>query len=142
MLRNEWEFEYKASEILKAAQAKCEYHDARLKWWTAKKEEKLTKLKEEGVNVDQSVVFEETYGANPKAFVSNTYARQPSVKLDETLVKDLNECISKCQDHRQKANAYQGWCAILAKHGDKALQLQADDWHHFFGTEALVERGH
>lgn len=121
MLRNEWEFGYKAGTILKGAEVKHKYHTARLKWWEDKLEEVKKKIKAEGIEIDESL----------SNLTSNAY-RGASVNIRNDLVQDVQECVSKTQEHRARVVEYAAWIQVLESQGNATFQLNQDDWLFFF----------
>lgn len=124
MKRTSWEFPYTADKLLDAARAKNAHHTSRLEWWEGKKAETLTKIRAEGISVDESLAA--AIGA------SNSYGRGPAVSVDDTLLRDLNECLVKVNEHRGKSADYAAWSEVLASQGQSSFSLNQDDWLFFF----------
>lgn len=122
MNRKTWEFPYPADKLLAAAQAKFDHHHGRQHWWQYKRDEVMAKIKEGGIEIDESV-------AAP--FTGKSY-RDPSVQLDVGLVRDMDECLAKVREHRDKATEYDGWVQVLGSQGQTMLPLHVDDWLFFF----------
>lgn len=129
MQRSEWKFEYTASRLAEAAQAKIDWHAERLEWWKEKKNEVFATIRKEGLEVDEkiSVGFQ-----NPK---SRDWERGAQVLVRNDLQKDLDECLEKLQAHTRKLNEYSGWQQILAANPESRQSLDIDDWLFFFGRE-------
>jgi hypothetical protein len=124
MKRNEWTFEYTASKIAEAAQAKKDKHAAKLKWWEDKKAEVMKKVTESGIEVQDSVA----------ASYSNTRGDfGPQIRIDSGLQRDLSECQNKIMEHHGLMNNYGGWVQVLTAHPEARLSLEHDDYLFFFG---------
>ena len=123
MIRNSWTFQYLNSELTDAAQKKFAFHSDRLKWWEQKKSEVMSKIKENGIDIDESV-----------ALGYSNSGRNASVTVRVDLVKDLQECVSKISEHRTKVSDYDAWIQVLSsQHGQGLQELQQEDWLFFFG---------
>ena len=125
MKRDDWKFSYKADVLLDAATKKLAHHQGRLSWWTHKKEEVVTKVRAEGIEVDESLADT----------VSNSYNRGATVQIRNDLVQDLQECVSKMREHRNKAENYEAWTEVLASQGSASFDLNQDDWLFFFSQK-------
>jgi len=123
--RTAWEFSYTASAVLAGAAKKKAFHQSRLKWWTEKKEAVKETIKAEGMDFEESL----------SDVVSNSY-RQTGVNIRTDLLKDLNECNSRINVHRDKISGYDAWIEVLGSQGDAALALTQDDWLYFFSVPA------
>ena len=64
MQRNDWTFQHTASQIAEATRGKIDYHQERLTFWKAKREEVLATIRLEGIEVDEKIVLA---FQNPKA---------------------------------------------------------------------------
>ena len=49
MQRTDWTFQYRASQIAEATRSKIDYHQERLTFWKAKREEVLATIRAEGI---------------------------------------------------------------------------------------------
>jgi len=129
MQRSTWNFDYTASKLAEAAQAKIDWHKERLEWWKTKKTEVFATIKNEGLEVDEkiSLAF-----SNPK---SRDWERGAQVMVRNDLQKDLDECLQKLQVHTQRLNEYNGWHQVLAANPESRKSLDIDDWLFFFGKE-------
>lgn len=130
MNRDEWEFEYTADVLLKAATIKKSYHEERNSWWKNKKEGVIGTIKAEGIEFDDSLV-QENLGSK---FSNSGYNRGTTVQVRNDLLLDLNECKEKIKEHHDKAIGYGSWMQILDTQGVKLLKLHQNDWLYFFGT--------
>ena len=52
MERKEWKFDYTASKLAEAAKIKLHHHQERLEWWKEKKEQVITQIRGEGLEID------------------------------------------------------------------------------------------
>ncbi len=129
MQRKEWEFEYTASKLAEAAQAKVKWHNERLEWWKNKKNEVFATIRKEGLEVDEKISLE---FKNPK---SRDWDRGAQVMVRNDLQKDLDECMDKLQAHTLRLNEYGGWQQVLAANTENRQSLDIDDWLFFFGKE-------
>jgi len=64
MLRKHWGFEYTASKLAAAAEAKLAFHKEGLDWWKAKKDEVMVVIRSEGLEIDEKISLGYRY---PKA---------------------------------------------------------------------------
>ena len=125
MLRNQWKFDYSASEILQATESKLKFHHERLAWWKNKKEDVISMIREEGLEIDENIAMEYI---SPK---SRDWGTQVTVRDD--LRKDLNECLKKLSYHTDLINDYAAWQQVLRVNPENSLNLDHDDWLFFFG---------
>lgn len=126
MNRNDWEFEYTASTLAKAAESQRDYRRRRVEVWEGKKAEIMEKIKTTGLTVHEGV-------AAGLSSYSNTGQGGASVMVDVTLQKDLNECVSKIRTHQSAATEYDGWIQVLQANPEARLKLKHADWMFFFG---------
>lgn len=124
MKRDEWKFPHTADVLADAAQKKATHHAERLRWWEGKKTESMDAIRAEGLEIDESLVEESMKLSN--------YNRAPTVSIRNDLMRDLNECVAKIKEHRDKEKAYSGWQKVLASQGKATLDLEHDDWLYFF----------
>lgn len=128
MNRIGWKFSYTADKLLAAALIKKDWHEGRLKWWAAKRDEVKETIKAEGIEVDESVAF------GTDAFYSHKSGhRGASVSIRNDLVKDLTECVQKAAEHQSKVKDYDAWIQVLGSQGQTTFDLNQDDWLFFFG---------
>ena len=129
MIRNDWKFEYTASKLAEAAQAKVDWHTERLVWWRNKKNEVFAIIRKEGIEVDEKIspAFQ-----SPK---SRDYDRGAQVMVRNDLQKDLDECMEKLSAHTQRLNEYSGWQQVLAANPESRQSLDINDCLFFFGRE-------
>jgi hypothetical protein len=127
---NQRMFEYSGSKLAAAASARLEHHQTRFKWWHAKKEEVMQKLKAEGLEVDENSALQQEIA--PKA---RDWQRGAQVMIRIDLQNDLRDCLRKLAYHTEQANAYEGWVQVLQANPDARLCLDHEDWLLFFGKD-------
>lgn len=121
--RTGWEFNYKASDVLRGATDKLNHHKARTEWWAKKKAETVARIRSEGLEINESVAD----------LHSNSYNRGASVQVRNDLMRDLQECGEKGREHREKSDDYAAWVQVLESQGEAHFPLHHDDWMFFFG---------
>lgn len=126
MKRDEWEFPYGAEILNDAATKKNAHHFERQKWWENKKQEVMTTIKSEGIEIDESLAGEYV------GKMSN-YSRGTTVMVRNDLQKDLDECVAKIKEHRNKAEGYAAWTEVLSVQKGMVFNLHQEDWLYFFG---------
>ncbi|MGQ0621390.1 MAG: hypothetical protein ACT4QA_15955 [Panacagrimonas sp.] len=125
MKRKEWLFAYDAAKLADAASTRKAEHLKLREWWEVRKTETLDKVRDHGVEVQESV----------GAVVSSTKgAYSARIQIDPALRRDLDECHSKIQGHAEKLAQFAGWEQVLRAHPDAELQLDHEDYLFFFGT--------
>lgn len=127
MNRDEWKFPYTADKLLQASADKKSFHEGRLAWWENKRKEVEATIKSEGIEIDESVA------AGIGTYTSNTIHRGAQVSIRNDLVRDLQECVGKTAEHREKIKQYDAWGQVLASQGQASFDLHQDDWLFFFG---------
>ena len=130
MLRTEWKFNYRADQLAEAAQQKLRFHEERLTFWRQKKQDVMTTIRAEGLEVDEKIA---TSFSNPK---SRDWQRGAQVMVRNDLQKDLEECLEKLEWHTARRDEYDGWYQVLCAQADKQLELDIQDWLFFFGRSA------
>jgi hypothetical protein len=122
MKRNQWEFPYTADKLLDAAKTKSAFHSERLTWWEDKNKHVMETIKAEGLEIDESV-----------ALGYSNSGRHTSVQVRNDLLRDLNECTQKTEEHKGKLKDYDAWIEVLASQGQSSFTLHQEDWLFFFG---------
>lgn len=125
MQRTEWNFPYTADVLLEAAKRKIAHHKSRLAFWERKKGETMGKIKESGIEIDESL-------AEDDFKLSNSYRRGPTVQINNELLRDLEECVTKIKEHKSKTEGYLAWAEVLGSQGKASFPLNQDDWLYFF----------
>lgn len=127
MQRKDWKFSYNIDTLLKGATAKRDLHEGKLKWWEGKKKETIAKVKDVGIEVQDSVA----------ASYSSTKGNYgPQVVIDATLQRDLSECQQKIREHDLRVRTFNGWIAVLTQAAaDPSVEyyLDHEDYLFFFG---------
>src|SRR5688572_14342564 len=138
--REKWKFDYTAKVLAAAAQMKKEWHDSRLAFWEERQKVVEEKIQKEGVKIDRSQLLRiANNAAQGFASVSN-YSRQPTVEIDEEMIRDLNECLEKVKGHRNHADNYQGWLQLFRSLAPEAiLKLNHDDYLYFFDERRKLD---
>ncbi len=123
--RSEWEFEYTASTLADGARKQKAFREGRVVWWTNAKAEVMTRVKEGGIEVSESVA----------AGLSNysTQKSGPQVLVRHDLQQKLTECHGKIIEHQQAVDEYDGWIQVLENNPESRLKLTQADWLYFFG---------
>ena len=129
MLRKDWGFDYSASRLAEAAAEKMVFHQERLDWWKAKRQEVLGTIRSEGLEIDEKLVLE---FRSPKA---RDWDRGSQVMIRNDLQNDLAECLEKLGQHTQQVQQYDGWQQVLAANAEARVKLDIDDWLFFFARK-------
>lgn len=127
MLRQDWGFEYIATKLADAADHKKAFHQERLDWWKAKRQEVMTTIRSEGLEIDEKIALEYR---NPK---QRDWNQGSQVMVRNDLQRDLSECLEKLGHHTQQFQQYDGWQQVLAANPEARVKLDIDDWLFFFG---------
>lgn len=126
MNRDDWEFDYTASSLAKAAEGQRDYRQTRVVAWEKKKAEVMKRIREGGITVHESV-------AAGMANYTTSHQEGAQVMVDSTLQRDLNECVAKIRTHREAVQEYDAWAQVLNANPESRLKLKHDDWQFFFG---------
>jgi len=127
MKRKDWLFRYTAGELAEAAKAKREFHDGRLKWWEGKKQETMKNVRENGIEVHDSV------GAQYGSYSNKTSGYGAEIQVDAGMQRDLNECTAKIAQHLELVKQYSGWIQVFGSQlSTSTLELDHDDYLFFF----------
>jgi len=127
--KSQWTVRYLPSELLDGIANKIAYHKARAEWWKDKQAEVMTKLKEAGVKVTESLVAQ--YSAS-NAY-SNSQRGSLSVNLDQELQTQLDDCTRKLKEHEKATSLYEHWQSFLKRsQQSESLLLTFDDYRFFF----------
>jgi hypothetical protein len=124
-MRKEWKFSYTSATVCDAARAKEAHHIARLAWWQDQKNATMARIKDGGLQVEESMA---------PSNMSTAYSRGSTVTIRDDLNRDLQECVEKIREHDARAKEYNGWVQVLDNRGDRLwLELDHNDWLYFFG---------
>ncbi len=119
-----WQFSYTVAQVLAGAQVKLEWHKGREAHWSKTKEEVIVKIKDEGLEIDESLAGS---GSNVN------YGRRTEINVRNDLMRDLHESDGKVKEHAAKVQEYGGWVQVLeAQKPADTLQLTQADWLYFF----------
>lgn len=123
MQRDEWIFEYCASDLAKAAAHKREHHKARLAWRESKKADVMAEVRESGIEVSESLA---------DSHLSARHNMGPQVMVRNDLQRMLTECHARISKHDSLIRDYHGWHQVLSGNPKARLKLHHDDWLFFF----------
>lgn len=152
--RMAWHFEMAADVVQKAAAAKREFHEARLKAWREAEVETEKKIREEGIAFRAKPRRKgrvQAFGAaGAKAPLdqyntSNAGYRatdfENEVDIDDSLLADLRDAQGKVAEHLAKVREYQSWENALKLLGPKTISLNFNDVEYFdlYAVTAKVE---
>jgi hypothetical protein len=126
MQRNEWGFEYTAGKLAEAATNKLAFHNERLGFWKAKKDEVWSTIQREGLEVDEKISM--SY-RSPKA---SDFDRGARVLVRNDLQADLDEVLEKLKHHTSMRAQYEGWQQALEANAEARFKLDIEDWQFFF----------
>ena len=126
MLRKDWGFDYTANKLADAAAVKTAFHQEQLDWWKAKRQEVMTTIRSEGLEIDEKIVLEF------RSSKVRDWDRGSQVMIRNDLQVDLSECLEKLGHHTQQVQQYDGWQQVLAANAEARVKLDIEDWLFFF----------
>jgi hypothetical protein len=129
MLRDQWKFRYTAEQLAEAVQQKIQYHDERHTFWNGRRENIVTQIKADGIEVNEKSVLQ--YGS-PKM---RDYQQGGDIMIRNDLRKSLTEAYEKLAYHTGRKDTYDGWRQILTANSGLPLDLDINDWLFFFGRD-------
>lgn len=129
MLRDQWKFRYTAEQLAEAVQQKIQYHDERHTFWNGRREDIVTQIKADGIEVNEKSVLQ--YGS-PKM---RDYQQGGDIMIRNDLRKSLTEAYEKLAYHTGRKDTYDGWRQILTANSGLPLDLDINDWLFFFGRD-------
>lgn len=129
MLRDQWKFRYTAEQLAEAVQQKIQYHDERHTFWNGRREDIVTQIKADGIEVNEKSVLQ--YGS-PKM---RDYQQGGDIMIRNDLRKSLTEAYEKLAYHTGRKDTYDGWRQILTVNSGLPLDLDINDWLFFFGRD-------
>lgn len=129
-LRNDWEFEYTASVLAKAAGEQHAFRESRVEFWTKQQAEVIAKIKESGIEVHEDIA---AMLSNSGKYGGSRAAGGAQIIIDPTMQTDLNKCYMKIQEHTTLAGQYKAWQQVLEGNSESRVKLDHDDWMFFFG---------
>jgi len=125
MKRDEWKFEYTATRLAEAADAKIAHHSERLAFWKGKRDEVLATIRAEGLEIDEKIVVGYQ---SPK---SRDWERANRVSVRDDLRQKLDEVLEKLRHHTEQLTQYEGWSQMLRANPEQRVGLDIDDWLFF-----------
>ena len=129
MLRDQWKFRYTAEQLAEAVQQKIQYHDERHTFWNDRREDIVTQIKADGIEVNEKSVLQY---ASPKM---RDYQQGGDIMIRNDLRKSLTEAYEKLAYHTGRKDTYDGWRQILTANSGLPLDLDINDWLFFFGRD-------
>ncbi len=129
MLRDQWKFRYTAEQLAEAVQQKIQYHNERHAFWNGRREDIVTQIKADGIEVNEKSVLQ--YGS-PKM---RDYQQGDDIMIRNDLRKSLTEAYEKLSYHTGRKDTYDGWRQILTANSGLPLDLDINDWLFFFGRD-------
>ncbi len=129
MLRDQWKFRYTAEQLAEAVQQKIQYHDERHAFWNGRREDIVTQIKADGIEVNEKSVLQY---ATPEM---RDYQQGGEIMIRNDLRKSLSEAYEKLSYHTERKDIYDGWRQILTANTALPLDLDINDWLFFFGRD-------
>lgn len=149
-IRMEWAFTRKSQEILEGSKKQQEYHQSRLEFWEDMKEKVHQKIKEDGIQITDSILQRkslalagggfENMNINQRYSSSNAPARGASVDIKQEYVEDMNECETKISYHRKKVSEYTSWVSFFSGPTPLEVNLNYEDHQFFFKPCSLEDK--
>lgn len=124
MKRKDWKSSIERAALKVAAEIKLARHQERLKFWQAKETEVMQRIKDDGLEISDSLA----------GMTYSNAGRGPQVMVRAEYQQDLNECHSKINEHQSKVTEYQGWVEFLGSPGPREVEVEIDDYLFFFGS--------
>jgi hypothetical protein len=103
MLRDQWKFRYTAEQLAEAVQQKIQYHDERHAFWNGRREDIVTQIKADGIEVNEKSVLQY---ASPKM---RDYQQGGDIMIRNDLRKSLTEAYEKLAYYTGRKDTYDGW---------------------------------
>lgn len=122
--RSNWEFEYMASVLAKAALDKKEYRQSRANWWEETQKGVIAEIKESGLEFNESLAVS----------YASSAGRAPQLAVKPELQNKIKECHEKIREHLSAVREYDGWVQVLSANPESRMKLKHGDWLFFFGT--------
>jgi hypothetical protein len=129
MLRVKWEFEYTASKLASAAKEQHDFRVGRIKVWEEKKQQVMQQIRDTGLSIDESLALQ----LSNKMSSYTSHNSGVSVKIDQTLLDNLDETVQKINEHTTLKTQYNAWTQVLFANPESRLKLDHEDWMFFFG---------
>ncbi len=133
MLREKWEFEYTGAQLCEAAAKKISFHEERLKWWKEKRQAVMSKIRAEGLEVNESLAMSQQ---SPK---SRDWVDATQVTIRNDLKLALAECQKKLGFHTERLADFRGWHQMLDANPQAHKPLDLADWLFFFSDDGRTD---
>lgn len=127
-LRDDWEFEYTASTLAKAAADQRDYRQSRVTVWEERKTQVMAEIRATGITITESEAEKLS-----SASYSTHSSHGPRIMIDATMQTRLTECQAKINEHRGLVKEYGAWVQVLEANPESRLKLTHADWMFFFG---------
>jgi hypothetical protein len=129
--RDEWEFEFSGKALAPTAQARCDYHTGREKFWNDKASTTEKAIRDKGVSLEERGV---------------TGGVQFVAKVDQALGSQLGEERGKADKHRSVREQLEGFLHEFNRTPERLFKLKIADMKYFgligqetkFGDEVLT----
>lgn len=132
--RQDWEFQYSISAIVAAATMRKNYHRSRVDHWLAEFEKVKASLPE-------TITIESAEAFALAASVSNSSYGSPKLRLDQDLERKFNLATRKVMEHRQNAETYERWIAVLSSElPGRTMSLKMADVEFFSLHDDAMKR--
>lgn len=129
MLRDDWKFDYTATQLADAAREKITFHEGQLDFWKKKRAEIMATIKDEGIEINEKIALAFD---NPKA---RDWDRGGDIMIRNDLRKALLETFEKLKYHTRSRDTYDGWHQVLTANNAHSFSLDISDWLFFFGRD-------
>ena len=97
--------------------------------WEAKFKEVMTEIKANGLSVEESLAA----AMSNTAMATAAYGREPMLRVDNKLQRDLVEAYQRIDIHDRAAEEYAAWRSMMYQAGERRVVLTHADWVYFFG---------
>lgn len=129
--RTDWDFEFSGKALAPSAQARCDYHAGREKFWIEKAATTEKAIRDKGVSLEERGV---------------TGGVQFVAKVDQALGSQLGDERGKADKHRSVREQLEGFLHEFARTPERLFKLKIADMKYFgligqetrFGDEVLT----
>lgn len=123
--RGDWLFQYPVGALLRASQERLVYHENKREWWDAEYRAAVEFAKTKGLEVREYAV---------------TGGMQAQMVIDPSIQERIGQCSSKREKHRDKADWFRRWVAVLeSQDAAKVYDLSMDDALYFGVAKGELE---
>lgn len=133
MKREQWTFEYPTEQILEVVKGKLELHNQQLEFWQRKREEVMTTIRSEGIEVNEKIALKQGFSK------ARDFDRGGEIMIRNDLRKGLAEAYEKLKYHTKRRDTYDGWSQLLQAHPGTRQALDITDWLFFFGRDTHTD---